>query len=60
MALTTIIRTTCNEFKIEYNGGKTWFVTDCDGDVWGSFPTERRARNEFNRILKSQNKVEAK
>lgn len=52
-----ITQSNCQEFRIEFNGGKTYFVTDCHGDCWGTFPTERKARNAFAHILKAQGKA---
>lgn len=46
------------EFKIEFNGSKTWFVsyeTEVDGDTCiGRFNTERKARNCFNRAVQGR------
>lgn len=46
------------EYKIEFNGSSTWFVsyeTEFDGDSCiGAFNTERKARNFFNRTLKDR------
>lgn len=41
-----------NGFKIEFNGSCTYFITDCNGDVWDMVDTERKANNRFNKILK--------
>ena len=54
-----IATTTCNEFCIEFNGGKTWFVTDCHGYCWGSYFSERKARNAFAKVISAQGKVAA-
>jgi hypothetical protein len=36
------------EFKVNFNGNKTWFLVDMHGDCYGYFPTERKAVNAFN------------
>jgi hypothetical protein len=38
-------------FKIEFNGSKTYFVTDNQGDVWFSTDTLKKATNRLNKIL---------
>lgn len=43
-----------NGLKVEFNGKKTYFVTDSNGDCWGYFDTERKAKNAMKRILKEQ------
>lgn len=40
-------------FHIAYNGSNTWHVIDSNGDSWGYFDTERKARNAFKRFSKS-------
>ena len=47
--MTTITET--KGFKIEFNGGKTYFVTDEHGQVWFSTDTEKKATNKLNKIL---------
>lgn len=54
-----IATTTCNEFRIEFNGGKTWFVTDSHNDCWGSYSSEQKARNAFAKVIRAQGKVAA-
>lgn len=38
------------EFKIEFNGSATYFVTDSTGHCWKTFGTERKALNFFNKV----------
>jgi len=38
-------------FKIEFNGGKTYFVTDEHGEVLAITGTLRTATNKLNKIL---------
>ena len=52
--MTIIAQTNCKEFFIQFNGSSTYFITDSNGECWGSFSTERKARNSYNRILKAQ------
>ena len=47
--MTTITET--KGFKIEFNGSKTYFVTDEHGQVWFSTDTEKKATNKLNKIL---------
>lgn len=41
---------TKGRFKIEFNGGKTYFVTDEFGICWKAFDTERTAKNYLNKL----------
>lgn len=45
---------TSNDFKIEFNGSNTYFVTDNNGDAWYVVNTLRKAKNKLNKILKLQ------
>ena len=47
--MTTITET--KGFKIEFNGSKTYFVTDEHGQVWARTETLRTATNKLNKIL---------
>ena len=47
--MTTITET--NGFKIEFNGSKTYFVTDEHGQVLARTETLRTATNKLNKIL---------
>ena len=38
-------------FKVEFNGSKTWFVTDSNGDAWFATDSEKKAINRFNKII---------
>ena len=38
-------------FKIQHNGGKTWFVVDNTGHCWYAVDTERKAFNRLNKII---------
>jgi uncharacterized glyoxalase superfamily protein PhnB len=40
-----------NGFKIEFNGSKTYFVTDEFGAVWFATDTQKKAKNRLNKIL---------
>ena len=48
--MTTITET--KGFKIEFNGSKTYFVTDEHGQVWARTETLKTATNKLNKILK--------
>lgn len=37
-------------FKVQHNGGKTWFVVDNTGQCWFATDTERKALNRLNKI----------
>ena len=47
--MTTITET--KGFKIEFNGSKTYFVTDEHGQVWARTETLKTATNKLNKIL---------
>jgi len=47
--MTTITET--KRFKIEFNGSKTYFITDDTGQVWFSTYTLKKATNRLNKIL---------
>jgi len=47
--MTTITNT--NGFKLEFNGSKTYFITDNNGQVWFSTDTLKKAINRLNKIL---------
>ena len=44
--------TTQNGLTIEFNGSKTYFLNEENGDCIGYFDTERKAINKMNKILK--------
>ncbi len=46
--MTTI--TSNKNFKVEFNGSATYFVTDNTGQCWKTFSTERKALNFFNKV----------
>ena len=50
----TIIKTN-GEFKIEFNGSKTWMLVGSNDYCWGCFDTERKAINAYNRACKRRN-----
>jgi hypothetical protein len=39
------------DFKIEFNGKATYFVTDNNGDVWARVDTLRKAKNKLKSII---------
>ena len=39
------------DFKIEFNGEETYFITDNNGDVWDMVNTLRKAKNSLKKIL---------
>ena len=47
--MTTI--TEVKGFKIEFNGSRTYFVTDEHGQAWARTETLRTAINKLNKIL---------
>ena len=47
--MTTIAET--KGFKIEFNGSKTYFLTDEHEQVWFSTDTLKKATNRLNKIL---------
>lgn len=40
-----------NGFKVQHNGGKSWFVIDNTGHCWFATNTERKALNQLNKIV---------
>ena len=41
-----------NGYKVEYNGGATYFLIDSTGECYGTYGTERKAKNALKRTLK--------
>lgn len=41
-----------NGYEITFNGSKTYFLNDDNGDCLGYFDTERKANNALKRVLK--------
>lgn len=42
-------------YKVEFNGSKTWFLSDINNDCYGHFSTKRKAINALKRTLKYAN-----
>jgi len=45
----TIIATN-KDFKVEFNGSATYFVTDNNGDCWKTYKSEKAAINYMNKV----------
>ena len=44
-----------NGFKITFNDSATFFITDSNNDCWGTYSTERKAKNAMKKILSCRN-----
>jgi len=42
-------------FKITFNNSATFFITDSNNDCWGTYSTERKAKNAMKKILSCRN-----
>lgn len=42
-------------FKIQFNNSATYFIVDSNNDCYGTYPTERRAKNAMKKILSYKN-----
>lgn len=51
--MTTIA--TKGDFKVEFNGSSTYFITDNFGTVWNRESTERKIINKFKKLIECQN-----
>lgn len=53
-----IMTTTYNNhgFTISFNNSATYFILDSNNDCWGTYSTERKAKNAMKKILSCQNK----
>ena len=40
-----------NKFRIDFNGGKTYFVNDDNNTCWFATDSLRKAENRLNKIL---------
>ena len=45
----TIVATN-KDFKVEFNGSNTYFVTDNNGDCWKRYKSEKAAIKYMNRV----------
>ena len=47
----TIIATN-KDFKVEFNGSATYFVTDNNGDCWKTYKSEKAAIKFMNKVAR--------
>ena len=53
-----VLQTKCKNYRIEFNGGKTYFLTDSADQCLLACDTLRKAKNRLNKILINVNSEE--